>query len=153
MSHTNVSNINESVHKTQLWLNELTETGVFEDQDQAYSGLRAVLQALRDRLTVDEAVHLASELPMVVRGFYYEGWKPASMPVKIDSPAEFDELIRHHLSQGSNIDPRAATRAVFGLLNDRISAGEIAHVREMLPDEIRALWPEASGDSRAARDS
>ncbi|HVS66048.1 MAG TPA: DUF2267 domain-containing protein [Thermoanaerobaculia bacterium] len=144
MSHTNVSNINESVHKTQLWLNELTETGVFEDQNQAYSGLRAVLQTLRDRLTVDEAVHLASELPMVVRGFYYEGWKPSSMPSSIETPDEFDERIRHHLSQGSNIDPRAATRAVFGLLSERISDGEIAHVRDVLPEEIRDLWPEAS---------
>jgi uncharacterized protein (DUF2267 family) len=31
-----------------------------------------VLHALRDRLTVEEASDLAAQLPMLIRGLYYE---------------------------------------------------------------------------------
>ena len=36
-----------------------------------------LLQALRDRLTVDEAVEFAFQLPQLLRVIYYEGWTPA----------------------------------------------------------------------------
>ena len=151
MSHSNVASINESVQKTQIWLKELVETGVFENENQAYSGLRAVLHTLRDRLPVNEAVHLASELPMVVRGFYYEGWKPASVPVKIRTPAEFDEAVRVRLLHGGDFDVRAAIRTVLQLLDRRVSGGEIRQIRETLPAELRQLWPAPSAEPVAAR--
>jgi uncharacterized protein (DUF2267 family) len=34
-----------------------------------------MLHALRDRLPPEIAVHLSAQLPMLVRGIYYEGWK------------------------------------------------------------------------------
>jgi uncharacterized protein (DUF2267 family) len=39
-----------------------------------------------------------------------------------------------------NVDD--ATRAVFAVLETRISAGEIEDVREVLPVQLRSLWPE-----------
>jgi len=44
-----------------------------EDRHHADVALSAVLHALRDRLTVSEAAQLGAQLPMLVRGFYYEG--------------------------------------------------------------------------------
>ena len=49
-------------------------TGLGEHPHKAYLALRTVLHALRDRLTLEEAVQLGAQLPMLVRGFYYEGW-------------------------------------------------------------------------------
>lgn len=140
MTMSNVSSINETVQKTQIWLKELAAEGHFEDEPQAYSALRSVLHALRDRLTVEEAADLASQLPMLVRGIYYEGWRPATTPKKYDTAAEFRDEVRHHLAGGTRIDPDHAARAVFHLLSEHVTGGQLGHVISMLPDELRALW-------------
>jgi uncharacterized protein (DUF2267 family) len=38
-------------------------------------------------------------------------------------------------------DTAKAVSAVFGLLSEKISGGEIADVRQALPHDLRALWP------------
>lgn len=76
MSETNVRNLRNAMHTAQTWLIDLTEKGSFTDEAQAYRVLRAVLQSLRDRLTVEEAAHL----PMVIRGVYYDGFRPSELP-------------------------------------------------------------------------
>ena len=61
-----------TLQKTQIWLNELMTALDWENHPhKAYLALRTVLHALRDRLTVEEAVQLGAQLPMLVRGFYY----------------------------------------------------------------------------------
>jgi uncharacterized protein (DUF2267 family) len=40
-----------------------------------------------------------------------------------------------------DLDPGPAARAVFGLLAERITAGDIQDVKGMLPQPIRELWP------------
>jgi len=66
----------ETIEKTGLWLEDLAQELGNIPAQRAYSILRAVLHALRDRLTVEEAVKLGAQLPLLVRGFYYEGWRP-----------------------------------------------------------------------------
>jgi uncharacterized protein (DUF2267 family) len=143
MPLTNVPSLNRSAHKTQVWLKDLSERGHLEDEQQAYSVLRAVLHALRDRLTVDEAANFAAQLPMIVRGVFYEGWKPSVTPIKYKDRAEFYERIRHELRDKANVDVVHGTEAVFGLLTTKITAGEMANVREMMPADLRLLWPDA----------
>jgi len=140
MSMSNVHNINETVHKTQIWLKDLTDLGHFKNENQSYSILRAVLHTLRDRLTVNEAVHLASQLPMLLRGIYFEGWKPSSVPHKESTANEFRETVRHRFPDGMSIDANHATRCVFQLLSEKISAGELNQIMGMLPPELRELW-------------
>jgi uncharacterized protein (DUF2267 family) len=78
MSLTGLAAFDSSIHLTNGWLKELSEILQWrEDRGRAYLALRAVLHALRDRLTVSEVADLAAQLPMVVRGFFYEGWHPA----------------------------------------------------------------------------
>jgi len=134
--------LNHTVQLTLEWLDELKEIGDFAGEEQAYSALRAVSHALRDRLTVDEAAHLGAQLPMLVRGFYFEGWAPASTPKKIRSKPEFLEYVKEKMSGGTNLEPDHAVRAVFALLDRRITPGEIEDVRDMLPAELQELWPD-----------
>jgi len=120
--------------------------------------LRAVLHCPRDRLTVNEAAQLADQLPMLVRGIYYEAWHPAGKPEKIRSRDEFLSRISAHFSRTRPINAEHAARAVFQVLQDHVSAGEIREVMEELPHEIRMLEPEQRsppirGHSAAARKS
>ena len=77
MSLTAIAPIERTVHATNNWLEELKEELRLQDRQQAYHLLRVVLHTLRDRLTVAEAVDLGAQLPMLIRGLYYEGWTPA----------------------------------------------------------------------------
>lgn len=55
MSHSNVSSISDTVHKTQVWLKGLREIDEFSDEPQACSALRAVPTVLRNRLPAGKA--------------------------------------------------------------------------------------------------
>jgi uncharacterized protein (DUF2267 family) len=72
--------------KTHEWIGSLAQA-LHADKGDAYKVLRAVLQTLRDRLPLDEAVHFGAQLPMPLRGFYYEDWKPSQAPVKMSARA------------------------------------------------------------------
>ena len=107
---------------------------------RAYHALRVVLHALRDRLTVEEAVQLGAQLPMLVRGFYYEGWNPAGKPAKAHR-AEFLDTIRSGFRPQEDADAERIARAVFKVVAAHISEGEIRDVKQILPKDLRALWP------------
>ena len=136
--------IASSLQKTHEWLNRLTDIGPFDNPQQAYSGLRAVLHGLRDRLTVDEASDLASQLPMIIRGFYYEGWKPADAPNKHRTAEQFRDAVSASLPRNETIDLEHGIPAVFRLLEERADAGEIQDVREMLPADVRETYWQTS---------
>jgi uncharacterized protein (DUF2267 family) len=141
MLQSPVAAIETTVNKTHVWLKELMEIGGFEDESQAYTALRAALHSIRDRLTVDEATDLGAQCPMLVRGFYYEGWKPALAPNKERTKEAFLDSVRESLRTNTTIEPERAVRATFQLLDRQISAGEIQDVKRMMPAGVRELWP------------
>jgi uncharacterized protein (DUF2267 family) len=134
----------ETTQKTRQWLDELMAATGNSDPHRAYSVLRAVLHVLRDRLTVGEAANLGAELPMLVRGFYYEGWRPAGRPVKYRHKTEFLQLVAKSCPGLAEAEREAAVRAVFELLSRHITVGEMTQVRDQLPAEIRSLWGTAA---------
>jgi uncharacterized protein (DUF2267 family) len=137
---TGIEAFDHSLQLTNLWFKDLMRRLGTEDRHLAYLALRTTLHALRDRLAVDEAAHLGAQLPMLVRGLYYEGWRPAGKPAKERSREAFLAHVRAE-AHALDFDPEAAARAVFGLLAERITAGEIEDVKGMLPQPIRELWP------------
>ena len=144
---TGLEVFDETVHKTNAWLKEIANA-LDLDRHGAYHVLRAVLHTLRDRLTVEETAQLGDQMPMLVRGIYYEAWHPAGKPEKIRSREEFLSKISGRIAMKQSIDPENAARAVFRTLEHHISAGEIRDVMQVLPEDIRALWPpleEAAG--------
>ena len=130
-----------TLQKTNNWLNELMEIMGTEDKHRAYLALRVTLHALRDRLTIEEVAQFAAELPMLIRGFYYEGWDPTAKPRKERQREQFLANIEKHFMSDGNSDPEQIARDVFALLESRISQGEIEDVQHILPSKIRDLWP------------
>ena len=149
---TGIAALDTSIHKTNVWIKELMWELEWPSRARAWSGLRAVLHALRDRLTFEEAFDLAAELPMVVRGMYTEGWDRRRRPMKLRSKEEFLTMVAENLVRAPDVEPEPVTRAVFGLLARHLDRGEIGQVRAMLPDPVRRLWPNLEQPSRQPRD-
>ncbi len=160
MSMTGLDVFDSTIQKTNTWLKEIREALHLDEhvgnsphpeetaRRYAYHVLRAVLHQLRDRLTVEEAAQFAAQLPLLVRGIFFEGWDPTDKPLRLRHEEDFLMPIQEELHQiGLTISPQQAARVVFEVLNRHISAGEIADVRAMLPKAIRHLWPEPSAQT------
>ncbi len=142
MSMTGLSQFDQTIHLTNDWLNELMETLDWNERHRAYVALRVVLHEIRDRLPVAEAAHLAAQLPMLVRGFYFEGWRPGRAERPDRSLESFLTAIDKAFTDDPEADADTVASAVFALLSSRVSAGEVEDVRSSLPEGVRRLWPE-----------
>lgn len=140
MSMTGLEAFDTTLQKSNVWLKQIMESQCWEDRNRAYHALLAVLHTLRDRLTVEEAVHFGAELPMLIRGMYYEGWDPSNKPIRMDRET-FLARVADYFRNDPDVDPAAITRSIFALLEERISEGEIEDVKGSLPADLRDLWP------------
>lgn len=140
MHPTTAELFTETIEKTGNWLQELMRDLHSTHPQQAYSVLRAVLHTLRDRLSVGEAADLGAQLPMLVRGFYYEGWRPGGHPSKMRHREEFLQHIKELYPGLADEDRERAVAAVFKLLARHVTGGELQQVRDQLPADIRSLW-------------
>ena len=129
-----------TLQTTTTWLKEIGASMGWEEQHRSYHDLRAVLHALRDRLPVDQAAALAAQLPMLVRGFFYEGWHPHGKPIKERKKEEFLANIAKAFADEPDFDVERVTLAVFEVLSRHVSRGEIEGVKNSLPREIRDMW-------------
>ncbi|MGK9167599.1 DUF2267 domain-containing protein [Inquilinus limosus] len=141
MSATGLDVFDKTLQTTNIWLNEIGET-LGPDRQRCYHALRAVLQTLRDRLPVESAAHLSAQLPMLVRGIFYDGYHPASTPDTMRSEDEFLQRIAARLDGVRPIDSGDAARAVFGVLKRHLPEGSMRHLIDTLPAEIRRLFPQ-----------
>jgi uncharacterized protein (DUF2267 family) len=142
MSTTGLRAFDQTLQQSNIWLKELMELMGWEDRQRAYLALRLTLHALRDRLHVEAAAHLGAQLPLLLRGVYYDGWHPAGKPLKERSLEAFLAPVRKGLGRDPAVDAEAVARAVFRVLDRHVTAGEIANVKHVLPKAVRDLWPE-----------
>jgi uncharacterized protein (DUF2267 family) len=124
------------------------ELGI-DNRRHAYLALRGTLHAVRDFLPLDESAQFAAQLPMLVRGMYFEGWDPSSTPERDRSLESFLRRVEGALERALwneeyPIGAEQAARAVLRVLSDRISGGEMDQVRHVMPERIRDLWPTMS---------
>ena len=150
MSINSVEAFDTTVQKTNEWLRDIGNQLGDDNRRHAYLALRGTLHAVRDFLPLEESAHLSAQLPMLVRGIYFEGWNPTNAPEKDRSRESFLGRTEHALeralwNEDHQIDTEKAARAVLRVLSDRISAGEVEQVRHVLPEPVRELWPEPAG--------
>lgn len=141
MTTTSLRQFDLAIQKTNIWLNDLLDELQWNDRHRAYHALKAVLHVLRDHLPTNESAQFAAQMPQLIRGLYYEGWKPS---VGLAKERHWDEFIARVEEQfGGNVDdiPDTIVRAVFKVISKHVSSGEIDDVKQCLPEDIRRRWP------------
>jgi len=141
MGNLGLAVFDTTVQKTNLWLKETMAELHLDDPEDAYRALRAVLHALRDRLIIEEAADLGAQLPMLLRGLYFEGWSPAGKPLKMRHLEEFLDQVNKQLVMPGQQDPERVVRGVFAVLARHMPPGQLKDIRQGLPEEVRSLWP------------
>jgi uncharacterized protein (DUF2267 family) len=139
MTATRVDIIDRSVEKAHVWLNDVAEELGTEDGHHAYRVLRAFLHALRDHLSVDETAQLAAQLPIFVRGVFYEGWDPSRTPDHARDVDNFLTKIAGEAGLAGETEASFAATAASRVLRRHVSAGEGDSVLNALPQHLREL--------------
>lgn len=140
MSLTGLTVFDDTIHATNTWLHEIASRMGWDDRRKAYRLLRTSLHAIRDRLPVTQAAQLAAQLPLLMRGVFYEGWRPSDVPKKTRTREEFLAGIRDAFSAEPDFDAEAAFREVVAVMKFHVSAGEVQALRRAMPEPIEALW-------------
>ncbi|MBD3296997.1 MAG: DUF2267 domain-containing protein [Candidatus Omnitrophica bacterium] len=139
MSGMDIKSLDQSFEKTKEWLKNYRDELHCEDEQEAYVAMRAVLHALRDRLPVEGAANLAAQLPMMLKGVYYESWKPENKPLKIRDQNEFFEKVASELPQNRQYDSKRITESFMKVMKEHVSGGEIEEIKRFFPQDLDAL--------------
>ena len=144
MAMTGIQSLDASVHKVNEWVNQVGEELGGVDKQAAYSALCAGLQLLRDRLTVERSTHLAAQLPLVLKGAFFEEWQPARVPQRIRHRDEYLEALDEQLPGSLKGRAEDVAKAVMHTVSTHVTRGEVEKVRSSLPVEIRELWSDVN---------
>jgi uncharacterized protein (DUF2267 family) len=128
------------VRETEVWIDDFLQRLGWRDRERTYLALLAGLHALRDCLQQNEAIYLGAQLPVLLRGLYYEGWHPASRPLT-KSRSGFLERIHDGLHRDPGVDTEQVARAMFALLAARLPAAEVEDAKAATPHDLHNLWP------------
>ncbi|MBI4471524.1 MAG: DUF2267 domain-containing protein [Acidobacteria bacterium] len=131
MKWTGLEVFDSTIQRTNSWLKDFMEELNWTDRRKSYLTLRWVLHVIRHSMTVENAAYFGDQLPMLLRGLFFEHWKPEGRPLPERSREEFlaNEVI---------------FRALFRMLERKISEGEIEEVYQALPRGLQELWPPRS---------
>lgn len=119
-----------------------------ENLDRAIRVLRCVFSALRERLTIEESFHVISQLPMLIKAIYVDGWQPMKETEKI---RRVDDFVEHVLSFDRQAEPdfgrpqeaREKVQKTFKVLKRHLSTGEQRDIESTLPRPLREFWDQA----------
>lgn len=138
---TGLDTFDKTVQESNLWLKDIMERLDTDDRHYAYSTLRAVLHALRDRIGPESAAHLGAQLPMLLRGLFYEGWDPTNKPTKERHEEAFLAHIARELPRAAEDEVEQGTLAVLDVLSKHVDRGAAVKIAGMFPRELRKFWP------------
>ncbi|MBS2038865.1 DUF2267 domain-containing protein [bacterium] len=141
MSVKSIGNFEHALHVANEWIKELSDRPEIGTEHQAYVVLRVVLHTIRDRLRVDEVAHLSAQLPMLVRGFFFDGWKPPGEdPTANESTRDLLQDVGGRLDRLTEIEPEDALFLVYELMFRKLSPGEMKYVDRALPYDLLFPW-------------
>lgn len=142
MPNNTYSAIEASIEKTNIILKDIEQAYGWpkERRNQSYAALRTVLHLLRDRLPVQESVHFAAQLPLVVRGIYFDGWDPSVVPIKLNRE-EFLYEVRAGFPFDVEGGPATVVNTVLAALQRHVTPGEWEDVKSSMPKDLTRIMP------------
>lgn len=142
MSRTPHSTLETTLDKTNIVLKEIEDAYGWpkERRQQSYSALRAVLHQFRDRLTVEESAQFAAQLPMLIRGIYFEGWDPTLVPQKMDRD-EFLQRIRVEFPFDIDGGIELLVQRVLTAVKRYVTDGEWNDIKSSMPKDLSPVLP------------
>ena len=143
MSTTGLEVFDSTIQETNHWLKLMMGELGIDSRQNSFNALRAALHAVRDRIGVDNAAHLGAQLPMLLRGAYYEAWHPAATPTRERHLEDFIDHVAVSLPRNSQINPAEAARACFAVMGRCLDSGELRKLRKILPHEALNLFPDS----------
>jgi len=139
---TGLDTFDKTVQESNLWLKDVMERLNTYDRRHAYSTMRAVLHALRDRIGPENAAHLGAQLPMLLRGLFYEGWDPTGKPTKERHESAFLAHIARELPRATGPgEIEQGALAVLDVLSKHIDRGAAVKLATIIPKDLRRFWP------------
>ncbi len=139
---TNITSLDRAIQNTILWLKDAQDELMWEDKEKVYRSTKAVLQAVRDRLPIEEIAHLLANLPMVMKGMMMDGYDYTQKPIRMRTVDEFYSCVQDYYDSQRRdvIDVAAATRAVVTMLKRRVGEGEMNKIVASMPLELKPVF-------------
>ncbi|MBM0240091.1 DUF2267 domain-containing protein [Micromonospora sp. ATA32] len=131
-----------SLEKTNLILKDIEQAYGWpkEQRNQSYCALRTVLHLLRDRLPVQESVEFSAQLPVLVRGIYFDGWKPMDVPIKLKRD-DFLFEVRRHFPYDVEGGTERVVQVVLDALSRHVTQGQWDDVKDNMPRDLQRMMP------------
>ncbi|WP_433358262.1 DUF2267 domain-containing protein [Micromonospora saelicesensis] len=142
MADSMISAFESSLDKTNLILKDIENAYGWpkERRNQSYAALRTVLHLLRDRLPVNESVEFAQQLPVLVRGIYFDGWVPSDVPIKLNRD-DFLYEVRQGFPYDAEGGAERVTQVVLDTLRRHVTQGEWQDVKDTMPKDLAMMMP------------
>ena len=140
MTTATLNSLEHTLQATNVWISDVTDELGWSNRDRAYLALRTVLHSLRDRLSVEHVAAFGAQLPLLVRGFYYEGWQPSGKPLRERKREQFLAHIDAVFPNDPSVDAEQVAAAVFRVIEKHISPGEVRKILGVLPRDLQSLW-------------
>ena len=143
MKFTGFDLFDSTIQRTNSWFKELMTELNWSDHKKTYLAFRCVLHTLRDHLAMKDAVDFGEHLPMLIRGFYFDRWDPDGKPLVFRTRDEFLATLSDCLARDGHgtVNAEVLARAVFRLLDRKVTEGDIEDMRHLFPAVVLELWP------------
>ncbi len=138
---TGIRALDTAIEATEEWISALMQRLGWQDREKVYLALLAALHALRDSLPRDEAGYLGVQLPVLLRGLYFEGWHPAGHIPRAKTRSAFLERIQEGVHRDPGIDAEQVAHAVFSLLVRALAGGRARGCEGRHTQALRMFWP------------
>jgi uncharacterized protein (DUF2267 family) len=140
VSRKSVPAIETARAEAYRWMDDICDALGTVDRGYGLAALRAVLHALRDRLTLEQSAHFSGHLPVLFGGIYFENWNPNARTTRDRTVGEFAERVRRSLGGASAHDGLRIVAAVFGVFERNLAGDDCTHFAHTQASEFSRDW-------------